>query len=131
MKKITVFIIAVLMVVTLLPLTALAAGAYSVTYDANGADSGTAPADYTTYNPGDPVTVSANTGLLAKTGSAFTGSALIGSGFTDSAFTGSGLTGSDFLGFGFAGSACVCLMTGISLTSTFSHALVGTGAFAG
>lgn len=73
MRKIIVFIIAVLMVVTMLPLTALADGAYSVTYDANGANGGTVPVDSAAYNAGDSVAVSANTGSLIKTGFIFNG----------------------------------------------------------
>ncbi|MBO4574510.1 MAG: chitobiase/beta-hexosaminidase C-terminal domain-containing protein [Bacteroidales bacterium] len=46
---------------------------YSVTYDANGATSGTVPTDNTAYTSGQSVTVAGNTGSLAKTGYAFGG----------------------------------------------------------
>ena len=44
---------------------------YSVTYDPNGATSGTAPTDENEYSSGDSVTVLGNTGNLAKTGYTF------------------------------------------------------------
>jgi uncharacterized repeat protein (TIGR02543 family) len=44
-----------------------------VTYSANGATSGTAPADINHYAPGDSAAVLANTGTLAKTGYTFIG----------------------------------------------------------
>lgn len=47
---------------------------YTVTYDANGATSGTAPTDSNSpYNSGSTVTVLGNTGNLAKTGYTFNG----------------------------------------------------------
>ena len=46
---------------------------YSVTYDANGATSGTVPTDATAYASGATVTVKGNTGNLAKTGYTFGG----------------------------------------------------------
>ncbi|MBK9575684.1 MAG: InlB B-repeat-containing protein [Fibrobacteres bacterium] len=46
---------------------------YSVTYDANGATSGTAPTDPATYLAAASVTVLGNTGSLAKTGYTFVG----------------------------------------------------------
>lgn len=46
---------------------------YSVTYDANGATSGTVPTDATSYSSGATVTVKGNTGSLAKTGYTFGG----------------------------------------------------------
>jgi uncharacterized repeat protein (TIGR02543 family) len=46
---------------------------YSVTYDGNGNNSGTVPTDATLYEAGATVTVKANTGTLAKTGSTFVG----------------------------------------------------------
>ena len=46
---------------------------YSVTYDGNGATSGTVPTDATAYESGATVTVLGNTGDLAKTGCAFDG----------------------------------------------------------
>ncbi len=46
---------------------------YSVTYDANGATSGSVPTDATAYSPNATVTVLGNTGNLAKTGCAFSG----------------------------------------------------------
>lgn len=73
MKKIVVFILTALLIAGILPFTALADGAYSVTYNANGAETGTVPVDSATYNAGDLVTVSANSGLLAKTGYTFAG----------------------------------------------------------
>jgi uncharacterized repeat protein (TIGR02543 family) len=57
---------------------------YSVLYDGNGHDSGVAPADLNTYELGFPASVSANTGLLSKTGFTFAGwnTAADGSGVT-------------------------------------------------
>lgn len=46
---------------------------YSVTYNANGATSGSVPTDDNSYETGDEVTVKDNTGSLAKTGNAFSG----------------------------------------------------------
>ena len=46
---------------------------YSVTYNSNGATSGTVPTDATAYLSGATVTVKGNTGSLAKTGYAFGG----------------------------------------------------------
>ena len=46
---------------------------YSVTYDDNGASSGSVPTDATAYSSGATVTVLDNTGSLAKTGYAFSG----------------------------------------------------------
>lgn len=46
---------------------------YTVTYDANGADGGTAPVDPSRYEFGAPVTVPANTGGLARTRYLFAG----------------------------------------------------------
>lgn len=46
---------------------------YTVTYDGNGATSGSAPTDNNTYNPNDVVTVLGNTGSLAKTDYSFDG----------------------------------------------------------
>jgi len=46
---------------------------YTVTYDANGADSGSAPIDSTNYEQGQPVTVLGNTGNMVKAGYTFTG----------------------------------------------------------
>jgi uncharacterized repeat protein (TIGR02543 family) len=48
-------------------------GSYSVTYDANNATEGSAPADATAYKLGDSVTVADDTGSLARTGYAFCG----------------------------------------------------------
>ena len=46
---------------------------YTVTYNGNGATSGTVPTDGTSYASGSTVTVLGNTGNLAKTGYAFVG----------------------------------------------------------
>ena len=46
---------------------------YSVTYNANGATSGTVPTDASAYSSGTTVTVFGNTGSLAKTGYIFGG----------------------------------------------------------
>lgn len=46
---------------------------YGVTYNGNGATSGTVPVDATVYNPGDDVTVLGNTGSLAYNGYTFGG----------------------------------------------------------
>ena len=46
---------------------------YTVTYDANGASSGSVPIDSTRYAPDELVTVFGNTGNLAKNGFAFVG----------------------------------------------------------
>ena len=46
---------------------------YTVTYDENGATSGTVPTDATQYTSGTTVTVAANTGSLVKTGYDFGG----------------------------------------------------------
>ncbi|MBQ2187998.1 MAG: InlB B-repeat-containing protein [Bacteroidales bacterium] len=46
---------------------------YSVTYNANGATSGSVPTDATAYNDGGEVTVIGNTGSLAKTGNTWYG----------------------------------------------------------
>ncbi|MFO0494841.1 MAG: beta strand repeat-containing protein, partial [Flavobacteriia bacterium] len=45
----------------------------AVTYDANGATSGSVPTDATAYRPGQAVTTSANSGTLARTGYTFAG----------------------------------------------------------
>ena len=47
--------------------------AYKVTYNANGATSGSVPADATSYTSGATVTVKGNSGNLAKTGYTFAG----------------------------------------------------------
>jgi hypothetical protein len=47
--------------------------AFNITYDDNGATSGTVPVDATNYVLGNEATVAANTGTLALTGSVFTG----------------------------------------------------------
>ncbi|MGB9687067.1 MAG: InlB B-repeat-containing protein, partial [Rectinema subterraneum] len=49
------------------------AGYYSVTYNANGATSGSVPTDSNHYLQGATVTVLGNTGSLAKTGYTFAG----------------------------------------------------------
>ena len=46
---------------------------YTVTYDGNGAGSGSAPVDSGNYLAGATVTVLGNTGSLVKTGYTFTG----------------------------------------------------------
>jgi len=46
---------------------------YSVTYNSNSADSGTAPIDGANYNIGQNITVRANTGTLTRTGYTFAG----------------------------------------------------------
>ncbi len=46
---------------------------YTVTYNANNADSGSVPSDSTMYYDGSAVTVSSNTGNLARTGYVFDG----------------------------------------------------------
>lgn len=46
---------------------------YSVTYNANGATSGSVPTDSTAYYNGDTVTILSNSGSLAKTGYTFVG----------------------------------------------------------
>lgn len=46
---------------------------FTVTYDANGANGGTAPTDATAYSSGATVTVLGNTGSLAKAGYIFAG----------------------------------------------------------
>ncbi len=46
---------------------------YTVTYNSNGAESGTVPTDATNYTDGASVTVAGNTGNLAKTGYIFNG----------------------------------------------------------
>lgn len=46
---------------------------YTVTYNANGATSGTVPEDDTNYTSGTTVTVKSNSGTLAKTGHTFGG----------------------------------------------------------
>ena len=53
--------------------TVAAATTYKVTYDKNGATSGTVPTDATSYNNGATVTVKPNSGTLAKTGYTFGG----------------------------------------------------------
>ena len=45
----------------------------TVTYDANGATSGTVPTDATVYRPGQAVTTAANSGTLGRTGFTFAG----------------------------------------------------------
>jgi uncharacterized repeat protein (TIGR02543 family) len=47
--------------------------AYNVSYDANGATSGSAPTDSNSYRQGDTVTVQGNPGSLARTGWTFGG----------------------------------------------------------
>jgi uncharacterized repeat protein (TIGR02543 family) len=49
------------------------AGSMHVTYNANGATSGSVPTDATDYSSGNTVTVKANTGSLARTGCTFAG----------------------------------------------------------
>ena len=49
------------------------AAGYKVTYDKNGATSGSVPTDNTSYTSGATVTVKSNTGNLAKTGYTFGG----------------------------------------------------------
>jgi uncharacterized repeat protein (TIGR02543 family) len=44
---------------------------YSLTYDGNGNDGGTAPVDANTYRSTEPITIS-NQGTLTKTGYSFT-----------------------------------------------------------
>jgi hypothetical protein len=46
---------------------------YSVTYDANGSNSGNPPEDSNEYEEGSTVTVLGNTGSLGKTGYTFAG----------------------------------------------------------
>jgi hypothetical protein len=46
---------------------------YSITYNANGASSGTVPLDTTAYPSGQSITVAGNTGNLSKTGYSFGG----------------------------------------------------------
>ncbi|MBN1648889.1 MAG: InlB B-repeat-containing protein [Spirochaetales bacterium] len=46
---------------------------FTVTYNGNGADNGTVPADATHYQTGQTVTVSGNTGNLSKAGFSFAG----------------------------------------------------------
>ena len=46
---------------------------YTVTYQANGATGGLVPVDATNYAAGQTVTIRGNTGVLVKSGSAFTG----------------------------------------------------------
>lgn len=46
---------------------------YTVTYDGNGADGGTAPVDSHHYNQGDTFVVSGNTGNLVRSGYTFAG----------------------------------------------------------
>lgn len=57
---------------------------YSVNYNANSSTSGAVPVDRTNYNPGDGITVAANSGGLARTGYVFKGwnTASNGSGIT-------------------------------------------------
>ena len=50
-----------------------ASDTFAVTYDPNGATSGTVPTDNNDYSSGDPVTVLGNTGSLVKTGYSFNG----------------------------------------------------------
>lgn len=50
-----------------------ASSSYTVTYNANGATSGTVPTDNTSYASGTSVTVKGNTGSLVKTGYTFSG----------------------------------------------------------
>lgn len=47
--------------------------AYTITYNSNGATSGSAPSDSNTYLQGDTVTVQGNTGSLIRTGYTFSG----------------------------------------------------------
>jgi len=55
-------------------ISGVAANRYSLIYDANGAESGSAPTDIgSPYMAGETVTVLANTGSLAKAGAAFRG----------------------------------------------------------
>ena len=53
--------------------TATGSTTYKVTYNANGATSGTVPEDDTKYTSGTTVTVKSNSGTLAKTGHTFGG----------------------------------------------------------
>lgn len=53
--------------------TTTPAATYTVSYDGNGATSGSAPVDSKTYAAGDSVTVLGNTGKFVKTGCDFVG----------------------------------------------------------
>jgi uncharacterized repeat protein (TIGR02543 family) len=67
-----------------LTLYALWVAEYTVTYNGNGSDGGTVPVDAATYENGEAVTVSDNTGTLTLSGSTFSGwnTAANGSGIT-------------------------------------------------
>ncbi|MEI6437441.1 MAG: InlB B-repeat-containing protein [Candidatus Omnitrophota bacterium] len=65
---------------------------HSVTYNSNGATSGTVPTDATSYANGATVTIASNTGALAKTDSTFTGWNTAANGSGTAYATGSTLT---------------------------------------
>ena len=75
---------------------------YSVTYSANGADSGSLPIDTTEYQEGEVVTVVGNTGGLGRGGYRFTG--------WNTAADGDGISYSSGSGF-YMGAADVTLYT--------------------
>ncbi len=54
-------------------ITNIPINAYTITYNSNGATSGSAPSDSSTYLQGDTVTVQGNTGSLIRTGYTFSG----------------------------------------------------------
>jgi uncharacterized protein (TIGR02145 family)/uncharacterized repeat protein (TIGR02543 family) len=91
---------------------------FTVLYNGNGNTSGTVPADANKYEPGATVTVKENTGVLAKTGSKFTGwnTTADGSGTAYAA-------GAAFL----IGSANVTLYAQWTLIPTFKVTYIGNG----
>jgi uncharacterized repeat protein (TIGR02543 family) len=94
------------------------APSYSVTYDANGAGSGSVPVDSTTYEQSNTVTVLGNTGNLAKTGYTFAGWCVSASGTGTSYAQGQTLT---------IGSAGVTLYAKWTLIPTYAITYNGNG----
>jgi uncharacterized repeat protein (TIGR02543 family) len=103
---------------------AAAAATYTVTYNANGATSGTPPTDSQRYTKGALVTVRGNTGNLARTGYTFSG--------WNSAANGGGTQYGPGTGFSM-GTANVSLYAQwtVAAATTFSVTYNGNGATSG
>jgi hypothetical protein len=72
-KRVSLVLVGLLCLGLLLSCPNPTAQSYTITYNANGATSGSVPIDSTNYTQGQIVTVLGNTGSLVKTGNAFVG----------------------------------------------------------